>query len=97
MNKAGEWIVYLIIPSTGLHLGIGKYHNKKEAIKAAYYQLACHIDECCTDEDSTYSLTPIYFLEGGEDMAIDVVEITEDGERSRVKATAHMIIVLEDD
>lgn len=96
MNKAGEWLVYFMIPSTWLHLGVGKYPNKKEAIKAAYYQLASHIDECCTDEDSTYSLTPIYFLEGGEDMAIDVIETTKDGE-TKVEATAHMIIILEDD
>lgn len=97
MNKAGEWLVYFIIPSTGLHFGVGKYPDKKGAIKAAYYKLACHIDECCTDEeDSTYLLTPLYFLEGGEDMAIDVIETDKDG-RTKVTATAHMIIVLEDD
>lgn len=95
MNKAGEWLVYFFIPSTGLHFGVGKYQNKKEAIKTAYYQLACHIDECCT-EDVTYSITPLYFLEGGEDMAINVVETFKDGV-SRVCVTAHMILILEDD
>lgn len=99
-NKAGEWLVYYFIPSTGLHLGIGKYHNEKEAIKSAYYYLQCHIGECCNRHDGDFCrLTPIYYLEGGENMGIDVVYHSNDDEHPEIEieATAHIIKILEND
>lgn len=99
MNKIGEWLVQYILPSTGLHMAVGKYPNKRKAIAAAYLALAIYIyiDECGeTSDNDYYSITPLFFLEGGEDLGINIMHHYEDG-TTKTEATCALVKILDDD
>lgn len=97
-NRKGEWLVYYILSSTDLHIAIGKYPNRAEAIKAIYYSLLCHIDDCCSSHDRfTYYLSDLKFLEGGEDMYVDLICDDSDCGKRDVLVTGYLIKIVEDD
>ncbi len=95
MNKEGEWLVQYMLSSTKLYLGVGKYPDKRTAIAAAYLALATHIDECCDIDKYEYYMSPLYFLEGGEDLGINVTYV-DDGEH-KIEAECTLVKLVEND
>lgn len=94
MNKKGEWLVQYVI-NGNLHLAVGKYPDKRTAIAAAYLALATHIDDCCDTDKYDYYMSPLYFLEGGEDLGIDVIYV-DNGEH-KIEAQCTLVMIVDND
>lgn len=88
VSKVGTWLVYWIQHSSGLHMGIGNFLTRRSAIANAYLAAMDYIDNC--DDPASYTLHPIGFLEGDEDMYVDVLD--KEGEN---EITVYMLKILE--
>lgn len=69
-----NWIVYSVLLDTGLHnaVGEGKYIYLKDALGAAYMDIQEYVDSL--DDDLTFKITTLNYLEGGEDLYFDVYD-----------------------
>ena len=86
-SEVGTWLVYWIYHTTGLHIAIGNFLTRRSAIANAYLAAMDYIDSC--DDPRSYTLHPVDYLEGGEDMYIDVLD--KEGEN---EMTVYMLKIL---
>lgn len=85
-SRVGSWLVYWVQIS-GLHMAIGNFPTKRSAIANAYLAAMDYIDNC--EDPTSYTLHPVDYLEGGEDMYIDVLD--KEGEN---EMTVYMLKIL---
>lgn len=87
-STVGSWLVYWICHTTGLHMAIGNFLTSRTAVANAYLAAMDYVNSC--DDPTSYTFRPIDYLEGGQDMYIDVLNKEDASE-----ITVYMLKILE--
>lgn len=87
-SRVGSWLVYWIYHPSGLHMAIGNFPTRRSAIANAYLAAMDYVDNC--EDPTSYTFRPIDYLEGGQDMYIEVLN-----KEGASETTVYMLKILE--